>query len=467
MYKSEQLAHSLKLLIENGTWKAHEKLPSLRQQVEQSGLSLITVMNAYQELEAQGLIYSKEKSGYFVVEQSSDYPTTLHVINETVEINSVVFKYLKSTQSEHIIPLGSAFPNSQLLYSAKLIQTLGQLARQRRSYEQTPSLPPGNYQLRKIIAQKYAMQGIPTDPSDIVITSGGLDALNLSLQALTQAGDYILLQQTIFYGAWQAAERLGLKVITIPEHPEHGIDLDAFEQAILKYPIKVCLMMLNGQNPIGFTVSDEIKLKLAKLLNQYQIYLIEDDVYEELYYDQKKPLSMKYFDQQNWVLHCSSFSKTLGAGFRIGWVYAGKFSEHIQHTQLMSTLSVNSFIQNALVEYLSHRHYEKHLKTLRSTLQRYKKQYFNYLKTHLPEQCHVNYYPSGYFLWIELPEQVDSNEIYQHMLEHGVSVAPSSLFNISNQQNHFIRMNCSFEMNEKIQNALNQLIYIIGKSVTT
>ncbi|MBP2543501.1 PLP-dependent aminotransferase family protein [Acinetobacter guillouiae] len=465
MYKSEQLAHSLKLLIENGTWKAHEKLPSLRQQVEQSGLSLITVMNAYQELEAQGLIYSKEKSGYFVVEQSSDHPTTLHVINETVEINSVVFKYLKSTQSEHIIPLGSAFPNSQLLYSAKLIQTLGQLARQRRSYEQTPSLPPGNYQLRKIIAQKYAMQGIPTDPSDIVITSGGLDALNLSLQALTQAGDYILLQQTIFYGAWQAAERLGLKVITIPEHPEHGIDLDAFEQAILKYPIKVCLMMLNGQNPIGFTVSDEIKLKLAKLLNQYQIYLIEDDVYEELYYDQKKPLSMKYFDQQNWVLHCSSFSKTLGAGFRIGWVYAGKFSEHIQHTQLMSTLSVNSFIQNALVEYLSHRHYEKHLKTLRSTLQRYKKQYFNYLKTHLPEQCHVNYYPSGYFLWIELPEQVDSNEIYQHMLEYGVSVAPSSLFNISNQQNHFIRMNCSFEMNEKIQNALNQLIYIIGKSL--
>lgn len=467
MYKSEQLAHSLKLLIENGTWKAHEKLPSLRQQVEQSGLSLITVMNAYQELEAQGLIYSKEKSGYFVVEQSSDHPTTLHVINETVEINSVVFKYLKSTQSEHIIPLGSAFPNSQLLYSAKLIQTLGQLARQRRSYEQTPSLPPGNYQLRKIIAQKYAMQGIPTDPSDIVITSGGLDALNLSLQALTQAGDYILLQQTIFYGAWQAAERLGLKVITIPEHPEHGIDLEAFEHAILKYPIKVCLMMLNGQNPIGFTVSDEIKLKLAKLLNQYQIYLIEDDVYEELYYDQKKPLSMKYFDQQNWVLHCSSFSKTLGAGFRIGWVYAGKFSEHIQHTQLMSTLSVNSFIQNALVEYLSHRHYEKHLKTLRSTLQRYKKQYFNYLKTHLPEQCHVNYYPSGYFLWIELPEQVDSNEIYQHMLEHSVSVAPSSLFNISNQQNHFIRMNCSFEMNEKIQNALNQLIHIIGKSVAT
>lgn len=459
MYKSEQLAHSLKLLIENGTWKANQKLPSLRQQVEQSGLSLITVMNAYQELEAQGLIYSKEKSGYFVAAQQAK--ETVHAINEKIEINSIVFKYLKSIQSEHIIPLGSAFPNSQLLYSAKLIQTLGQLARQRRSYEQTPSLPPGNYELRKIIAQKYAMQGIPTDPSDIVITSGGLDALNLSLQALTHAGDYILLQQTIFYGAWQAAERLSLKVITIPEHPVHGIDLDAFEQAILKYPIKVCMLMLNSQNPIGFTVSDEVKLELAKLLNKHQIYLIEDDVYEELHYDQKKPLSMKYFDQQNWVLHCSSFSKTLGAGFRIGWVYAGKFSEHIQHSQLMSTLSVNSFIQNALVEYLSHRHYEKHLKTLRSTLQRFKKQYFNYLKNHLPDSCQIHYYPSGYFLWIELPEQVNSNVIYHTMLEHGVSITPSHLFNITDQNHHFIRINCSFEINERIQNALNLLVEII------
>jgi len=100
MYKSEQLAHSLKQLIENGTWKTNEKLPSLRQQVEQSGLSLITVMNAYQELEAQGLIYSKEKSGYFVAERSSNHSALLHIINEKVEINSIVFKYfITSTYS--------------------------------------------------------------------------------------------------------------------------------------------------------------------------------------------------------------------------------------------------------------------------------------------------------------------------------------------------------------------------------
>ena len=468
MYKSEKLANSLKLLIENGTWKANEKLPSLRHQAEQSGFSLITVMNAYQELEAQGLIYSKEKSGYFVVAQepSNDEQNQNVTLNPKIEINSTVFEYLKSIQPDNIIPFGTAFPNSQLLYSPKLIQTLGQLARHRLSYEQTPSLPPGNFALRKLIAQRYCMQGIQTDPSDIVITSGGLDALNLSLQAMTQAGDYILLQQTIFYGAWQAAERLGLKVITIPEHPEHGIDLNAFEQAIQKYPIKVCLLMLNGHNPIGFTVSDEIKFQLAKLLHQYEIHLIEDDVYEELYYDHKKPLSMKYFDQQNLVLHCSSFSKTLGAGFRVGWVYAGKFSEHIQHIQLMSTLSVNSFIQNALVEYLSHRHYEKHLKSLRSSLERNKKQFYAYLTEHLPPVCKIAYYPSGYFLWIELPQYIESVYIYQMLLARNISIAPSVLFNANfAKQNNFLRINCSFDFNDRIESALSQVVECIQYAI--
>ncbi|MCU4413126.1 PLP-dependent aminotransferase family protein [Acinetobacter sp. WU_MDCI_Axc73] len=465
MYKSEQLALSLQHLIETGTWKAHEKLPSLRQQVEISGFSLITVMNAYQELEAKGLIYSKEKLGYFIAENPVQAALAQKVIvNDKIEINSIVFRYLKSIQSEKIVPLGSAFPNSQLLYSSKLMQTLAHQAKYRVGYEQMPSLPPGNYELRKLIAQRYCMQGIPTDPSDIVITSGGLDALNLSLRALTQSGDYILLQETIFYGAWQAAENLGLKVITIPEHPEYGLDLQAFKKAIKTYPIKVCLLMLNSHNPIGFTVSDEIKFELAKLLHEQKIYLIEDDVYEELYYGQKKPLSMKYFDQYNQVLHCSSFSKTLGAGFRIGWVYAGKFSENIQHLQLMSTVSVNSFIQNALADYLSHRHYDKHLKNLRSTFKRLKNQYYQYLNQNLPKDCKVHAYPSGYFLWITLPKTIESSRIYEEMIQKDIGIAPSILFYRKNKEQNHIRINCSFEMNENIKHALDLLIDHVSDS---
>ncbi|EXA66487.1 aminotransferase class I and II family protein [Acinetobacter baumannii 984213] len=188
-------------------------------------------------------------------------------------------------------------------------------------------------------------------------------------------------------------------------------------------------------------------------------------MYEELYYGGQKPLSMKYFDQQNLVLHCSSFSKTLGAGFRVGWVYAGKFSDHIQHLQLMSTISVNALIQNALVEFLSHHHYEKHLRTLRLSLERYKKQFYHYLKQHLPAICEIYYYPSGYFLWVKLPHKLDSMQIYEELIQQDIGVAPSPLFSVLPAQQHYLRINCSFEWNEKIQTALDQVIKTIQQRV--
>ena len=118
MYKSEKLALSLKHLIESGFWKANDKLPSLRQQAEISGFSLMTVMNAYQELEAQGLIYSQEKLGYFVTgDARSESNSNSVILNEKIEINSKIFRYLKSIQSEQMVPFGIAFPNSQLLLS--------------------------------------------------------------------------------------------------------------------------------------------------------------------------------------------------------------------------------------------------------------------------------------------------------------------------------------------------------------
>src|SRR5690606_11417496 len=140
-----------------------------------------------------------------------------------------------------------------------------------------------------------------------------------------------------------------------------------------QYPIKVCWLMLNAQNPIGYTVSTEIKQEIAQLLTQYQVYLIEDDVYQELNFGKEKPVSVKYFDQQQRVLHCGSFSKTLGMGARVGWVFAGPYSNAIQHLQLMSTLTVSPLLQHTLVDFVSHHHYEKHLRGLRRQLDTHKK----------------------------------------------------------------------------------------------
>lgn len=386
------------------------------------------VLNAYQELEAQGGIYSVQKSGHFVAPfypSSRPHANSEIRLNKQVEINSLVFRYLKSITDIEPQPVLS-----------------------------------GNVELRKLIAQRYRLQGVPTQADDIVITSGCLDALNLSLQALTQQGDYILLQQTVFYGAWQIAEKLGLNVVALIDHPSGFV---AFEQALQRYPIKVCWFMLNCHNPLGFTVSPEIKQRIGELLAQYQVHLIEDDVYQELYYRGEKPLPMKAFDAQNWVLHCSSFSKILGANFRIGWVHAGQFADKIQHLQLMSTISANALIQQALVEFISNHHYEKHLRHLRRHLEKNKKQCLDYLRQHLPASCPIEHHSSGYFLWIHLPEHLDSMRIYQQFLEEKISVSPSELFTLPTSQHKGIRVNCSYAWNQEIEQALGVLVRVLAK----
>ncbi len=460
MYKYERITKSLKKLINEGSLNAHERLPSLRDQVELTGLSLMTVLNAYQELESQGLIYSIEKSGYFVSPNQHYFDQLseegIH-LNRKIEINSFVFEYLKSIQSDEMVQLGSPFPSHELLNPPKLLQIMRTLTRDKLMDHQS-NLPPGNEALRKLIAQRYTMQGVPTKSDDIVITSGCLDALNLSLQALTKAGDYILLQQTLFYGAWQIAEKLGLNVVTIPDDPHDGFNIDAFERAIETYPIKVCWFMLNCHNPIGFTVRQEIKERIAKILHEHHIHLIEDDVYEELYYHGEHPAPMKRFDKENLVLHCSSFSKVLGANFRIGWVHAGHFSEKIQHLQMMSTISANALLQNALVQFISNHHYERHLRTLRRRLYKNKQQFYHYLCQNLPDECEVKNYDSGYFLWLKLPKKVSSMKIYQTLLKNNISVSPNELFNIQDVEHNHVRLNCSFEWSDRYKNALDCLI---------
>lgn len=118
------------------------------------------------------------------------------------------------------------------------------------------NLPPGNAELRNAIARRYAQQGITISPDDIVITAGALEALNLSLQAVTERrlGD---CRKSLFYGALQALERLRLKALSVATDVKDGIDLVALEQALQEYPVKACWLMTNSQNPLGFTLSAE------------------------------------------------------------------------------------------------------------------------------------------------------------------------------------------------------------------
>lgn len=452
MAKYQQLVHQIRAQIEAEVWQPGERLPSLREQVTLSGLSLMTVMHAYQVLESQGWIVSRPQSGYYVAPRAEflSQPVNHQKVQlaETVDINAFIFDVLQACRDPQIIPFGSAFPDPELFPQSQLMRSLNSVSRSLTPADAINNLPPGNEALRKTLAQRYAQQGIMVPPEEIVITNGAMEALSLSLQAVTEPGDWVVIENPTFYGALQAIERLKLKAVAIATDPQHGMDLDELQRALERWPVKACWLMTNQQNPVGFTLAKEKKQQLVGLLAQHQVALIEDDVYSELYFGGDKPLPAKAFDRSGDVLHCSSFSKNLVAGFRVGWVAAGRHAQRIQRLQLMSTLATSAPMQLALANYLGTRSYDSHLRKLRQVLEQRKNMARQSLKRHLPAGTRINDSRGGYFLWIELPKQVNATELYYRALQQQISIAPGSMFSSGQQYANYFRFNAAWPWDE-------------------
>ncbi len=452
MAKYQQLVHQIRAQIEAEVWQPGERLPSLREQVTLSGLSLMTVMHAYQVLESQGWILSRPQSGYYVAPRAEflSQPVNHQKVQlaETVDINAFIFDVLQACRDPQIIPFGSAFPDPELFPQSQLMRSLNSVSRSLTPADAINNLPPGNEALRKTLAQRYAQQGIMVPAEEIVITNGAMEALSLSLQAVTEPGDWVVIENPTFYGALQAIERLKLKAVAIATDPQHGMDLDELQRALERWPVKACWLMTNQQNPVGFTLAKEKKQQLVGLLTQHQVALIEDDVYSELYFGGDKPLPAKAFDRSGDVLHCSSFSKNLVAGFRVGWVAAGRHAQRIQRLQLMSTLSTSAPMQLALANYLGTRSYDSHLRKLRQVLEQRKNMARQSLKRHLPAGTRINDSRGGYFLWIELPKQVNATELYYRALQQQISIAPGSMFSSGQQYANYFRFNAAWPWDE-------------------
>ncbi|OXV28858.1 GntR family transcriptional regulator [Escherichia coli] len=422
MKKYQQLAEQLREQIASGIWQPGDRLPSLRDQVALSGMSFMTVSHAYQLLESQGCIIARPQSGYYVAPQAIKMPKAPVIPvtrDEAVDINTYIFDMLQASRDPSVVPFASAFPDPRLFPLQQLNRSLAQVSKTATAMSVIENLPPGNAELRQAIARRYALQGITISPDEIVITAGALEALNLSLQAVTEPGDWVIVENPCFYGALQALERLRLKALSVATDVKEGIDLQALELALQDYPVKACWLMTNSQNPLGFTLTPQKKAQLVALLNQYNVTLIEDDVYSELYFGREKPLPAKAWE--------------------------------------MSTLSTSSPMQLALVDYLSTRRYDAHLRRLRRQLAERKQRAWQALLRYLPAEVKIHHSDSGYFLWLELPEPLDAGELSLAALTHHISIAPGKMFSTGENWSRFFRFNTAWQWGEREEQAVKQL----------
>lgn len=452
--------------ISQRIWLPGERIPSIRAMSKQHGVSPMTVIRAYEQLEADGLIHAKPKSGYFVAAHLNqitvNQPDKPQIENRSIAINAHVFDVLSACKKPNVIPFGSAFPDPELLPINALGRAMGQVMKTMSPQMMLTELPPGNMALRRAIAKRYLRDGIDVAVDDIVITSGAMESLGLSLMAVTQPGDTVAIESPAFYGALQTIERLKLKAIEIPTHPNDCIDVTQLKLAIENHDVKACWVMSAFQNPLGASMPDENKHSLIALLNHHQIPLIEDDVYGELYFSDKKPKPIKAFDHQGRVLHCSSFSKSLAMGFRVGWVVAGQYAQQVERLQLMSTLSAAIPNQLAIAHYLQHGNYDAHLRRLRAELEKRMASTLSAIQSYLPPDTRVSKPSGGYFLWLELPKTLNSAQLLPILLDqHDISIAPGTLFASDDRFKHCIRLNCAYEWTQTAEQAIKTMAQVI------
>jgi len=463
MKRYEQLADDIAHAIRDGILQPGERLPSVRRTSTSRSVSPSTVFEAYYLLEARGLITARPRSGYFVSSGASRLQPLpepdIHVADTPAEldVSDLVFEVLEATRAHRVVPLGSAFPSPLLFPMSRLARMMASTVQKMDPWRTVEDLGPGDAELRRQIALRYRTDGLQVPIEHIVITNGAMEALNLCLSAVTQPGDTVLIASPTFYAALQSIERNGLKAVEVPSHPETGIDLDAMHQAIKTHRPRACWLMTNFQNPQGSLMPDSHKQRLVELVTQYEIPLIEDDVYGELYFGEQRPAPAKAFDREGWVMHCTSFSKCLAPGYRVGWVTSGRFFKQLERLKLTTSLATSIPAQQALASYLAKGGYDRHLRQLRHTLMLQQIRYLEAIEKHFPPGTRITRPKGGYFFWVKLPGEVNTLDIHRSALDNGISIAPGPIFSAQRSYRDYLRLNYGHPWEERTAEAIAML----------
>lgn len=462
----QQLADELSHSIRNGSFQAGDRLPGVRRQSRARGVSITTVIAAYRVLEDRGLIEVRDRSGFYVKTKPQIKVPAPRILVTTmrpapVTGQEMVLQLIKAANDPAIVQLGAAVPAPEFLPTAAIERALTRAARHHRVRAANYEFSPGAPELRRQIARRLAEGGCPQDPDNLVITNGCQEALSLALRAVTRPGDLVALESPTFYGLLQVVESLGLEALEIPTHPQTGMSLEALELALSRWPVKACVATPNFSNPLGGCMPDDNKHQLVRMLAAREIPLIEDDIYGDLSFTQRRPSLCKSLAANGDVILCSSVSKTLSPGLRVGWIAPGRFQEQVEYMKYVLNLATPTVPQLVVAELLESGQYERHLRRVRQEYAQAVARMTEAVIHYFPAGTKITRPQGGFVVWLELPERVDSFDLARRALAQGVSIAPGPIFSASQKFRHFIRLSCACVWNSRVERALASLAQML------
>lgn len=461
MTRYQHLANLLAERIEQGLYRHGEKLPSVRSLSHEHGVSISTVQQAYQMLENLQLITPQPRSGYFIAPRKAQppIPAMSSPVQRPVEITQwdEVNTLLADHHDKSLIAFGSGAPDVNQPSLKPLWREMSRIVQHNPcdvlSYDELS----GRQDLREQIARVMLDSETVVAADDIVITNGCHSAIAIALLAVCKPGDIVAVESPCYYGTMQMLRGFNIKAIEIPTDPDTGISIEALEMALEQWPIKGVILVPNCNNPLGFIMPDARKRAVLSLAQRHDIVIFEDDIYGELAREYPRPRTIKSWDIDGRVLLCSSFTKSIAPGLRVGWIVPGRYRDRVLHMKYATSSTSVPAMQMAVAAFIRDGHYHRHLRRMRQIYQHNIETWTCWVRQYFPGDICVTRPQGSFMLWIELPEMVDMVCVAKQLCRLKIQVAPGSLFSASGKYRNCLRINCALPLTEKNREALRQL----------
>lgn len=462
----QQLESYLRQHILSGSLLPGARLPATRQLAQDLEISRITVRNAYDELESQGLISSREGSGTYVMPLSPlpafqkntteiSWPLWQQEAGESVETTAPTPPPARHPQLISFTGVGDPrqFPVKDFY---KALQTV--IRRDGIAALGYGDFGQGYRPLRETITHVLASQGIQAHPDTILITSGSQQALALVCQVLLKPGDVVLVESPTYNFALELFRSLNLKIVPIPLD-EHGMQVDLLETLLQQHHPRLLYTIPNFQNPTGTCLSGPRRRQLVALAGRYNIPVLEDDFVGDLRYEGRAQPAVKALDPGGRVIYTGTFSKMLMPGLRVGFLVAeGPIFRRLVTCKRVNDLATSTLIQRTLDVYVTIGRYQAHLRRSCRVYRRRRDAMIKAIKQYLPADVQVNPPQGGLFIWLRLPEKISSLRLLPLAAAEGVEFAPGTrFFPDPTEGESYLRLNFATQTPEAIEEGIRRL----------
>ncbi|NPV69369.1 MAG: PLP-dependent aminotransferase family protein [Firmicutes bacterium] len=473
-----QIADQIRDLILSGEFGPGRRLPAERKLAESLGVNRSTIINAYGELQASGLVESRFGRGTTVLaaplgsppagdRQAAPLPWRQFFGETAGRTREPLLRDLMELAGrEDIISFAAGIPAPETYPLDAFREIQDQVLRDhgRAALQHSPT--EGHLPLRETICQIMHARGVNCSPDEILVLSGSQQGLDLAARVFVDQGDVVLVEEPSFFCAVQVFQTSGARVIGVPLD-EGGVRLDVLETLLSRYQPKFVYTLPTFQNPSGVTMSLERRLALLELAYRYQVPVLEDDPYGELRYEGKFVPALKALDRNGYVIYLSTFSKVLFPGLRVGWMVAPRpVARQFALARQLVDLHSNTLAQWLIDGFFRRGLFDVHIAGVRRENERRRNTMQLALGRKAPPGFRFNRPEGGLYLWCTLPSGMNGSRLLAHATEHGVTFVPGEPFYAGGQGQDHIRLNYSYLPPDRIEEGVARLVTVIRESTS-